>query len=159
MLERKDMWKKKRHRKRANIRRRRGKRRRRRRKRGRGRRRRRRSGTGQIYARLPKACLAVALQHKLRSIIGCSALVLGSHLCYCLFPTDTEAFEQQTWLLKRIVKPAKCSKPQRISGVGNPSLIISRSGYSYPAQPHFWPAWLEKIQKYRKNMKQQNTKI
>ena len=80
MLERKDMWKKKRHRKRANIRRRRGKRRRRRRKRGRGRRRRRRSGTGQIYARLPKACLAVALQHKLRSIIGCSALVLGSHL-------------------------------------------------------------------------------
>ena len=89
MLERKDMWKKKRHRKRANIRRRRGKRkgrrkrrkrRRRRRKRGRGRRRRRRSGSGQIYARLPKACLAVALQHKLRSIIGCSALVLRSHL-------------------------------------------------------------------------------
>ena len=81
MLERKDMWKKKRHRKRANIRRRRGKRRRRRRKRGRERRRRRRrSGSGQIYARLPKACLAVALQHKLRSIIGCSALVLRSHL-------------------------------------------------------------------------------
>ena len=96
MLERKDMWKKKRHRKRANIRRRRGKRRRRRRKRGRGRRRRRRSGTGQIYARLPKACLAVVLQHKLRSIIGCSALVLGSHLRYYLFPTDTEAFQQQT---------------------------------------------------------------
>ena len=81
MLERKDMWKKKRHRKRANIRRRRGKRRRRRRKRGRERRRRRRrSGSGQIYARLPKACLAVVLQHKLRSIIGCSALVLRSHL-------------------------------------------------------------------------------
>ena len=76
---RRRMEKRRRRRKRRNRRKRRRRRRRSRRSR-RSRRRRRRSGSGQIYARLPKACLAVALQHKLRSIIGCSALALGSHL-------------------------------------------------------------------------------
>ena len=75
---RRRMEKRRRRRKRRNRRKRRRRRRRRRRSRRRrrrrsrrsrrSRRRRRRSGSGQIYARLPKACLAVALQHKLSSI-------------------------------------------------------------------------------------------
>ena len=64
---RRRMEKRRRRRKRRNRRKRRRRRRRSRRSR-RSRRRRRRSGSGQIYARLPKACLAVALQHKLSSI-------------------------------------------------------------------------------------------